>query len=111
MAPAVFAVGEGGQRVNQRGIALGIGVVADVLDGVFRRQLGKYVGERPIDFGNARRVAAAEHIDGLVAFERVAEVVHQLQDAAVLREFFAECRELHVKLSVCKADWFVRYAV
>lgn len=65
----------------------------------------------PIDFGNARRVAAAEHIDGLVAFERVAEVVHQLQDAAVLREFFAECRELHVKLSVCKADWFVRYAV
>lgn len=89
--PAVFAVEEGGQRVNQRGIALGVGVVADVFDGMFCRQFGEYVGKRPIDFRNARRVAAAEHVDGLVAFERVAEVVHQLQDAAVLREFFAEC--------------------
>ena len=74
---------------------MGVGVIADVLDGVFRRQLGKYVGKHGIDFDDPRRIAAAEHVDGLIAFERVAEVVHKLQDAAVLREFFAECRELH----------------
>ena len=89
--PAVFAVEKLSQSRNQRRIALRIGIIADILNRVFRRQFGKHIGEHRIDFRNLRRIATAKHIDGLVAFERVAQIVHQLRNAAVLREFFAEC--------------------
>ncbi|SKN54892.1 Uncharacterised protein [Mycobacteroides abscessus subsp. massiliense] len=89
--PAVFTVKKLSQSRNQRRISLRIGIIADILNSVFRRQLGKHIGEHRIDFSNLRRIAAAKHIDGLVAFERVAQIVHQLQNTAVLCEFFAEC--------------------
>ena len=89
--PAVFAVEKLSQSRNQRRIALRIGIIADILNSVFRRQFRKHIGEHRIDFSNLRRIAAAKHVDGLVTFERIAQIVHQLQNTAVLCEFFTEC--------------------
>ena len=94
--PAVLAAEVGGQGGNQAGVALRGGVVGQAFDGgAVVGDLAQGVGESLLHGGNVGGVAAAEHVDGFAFGQGAAEVVHQLQDAALAGEFLAESGELH----------------
>lgn len=94
--PAVAAAEVGGQRGNQAGVALRGGVVGQAFHcRAVGGDLAQGVGEHLLYGGDVGGIAAAEHIDGFAFGEGAAEVVHQLQDAAVAGEFLAESGELH----------------
>ena len=94
--PAVAAAEVGGQRGNQAGVTLGGGVVGQAFDcRAVVGDLAQGVGESLLHGGDVGGVAAAEHVDGFAFGQGAAEVVHQLQDAALAGEFLAESGELH----------------
>ena len=98
--PAVLAAEVGGQGGNQAGVALRGGVVGQAFDGgAVVGDLAQGVGKGLLHGGDVGGVAAAEHVDGFAFGQGAAEVVHQLQDAALAGEFLAESGELHGALS------------
>ena len=95
--PSVMFPQERGHRFDEGAISRRRVVAGEQLFYFVRagQQASQSLREDRLDLRDARGVAAAEHQDIVARGERIAEVVHQLQDAGFLGELGAEPRELH----------------
>ena len=79
------------QSIDKLSIALWIGIITHTIK---RKRICHHALKRllihRIELRNACRVTTAQHIDWLIAIERITKIVHQLQDGAVFGEFLTK---------------------